>query len=151
MTGLHLAAQHGHLDAVRMLLHYGADPNAREAGDHTYPLHCAAANRHIEIVRALLDAGGDVHGVGDDHALDAIGWATFFHKQGGAPGDDPEVASLLVERGARHHIFSAMSDLAQNAFGGFVKGLARGLVQQRLREAGGFELMDKISVQFLAR
>jgi ankyrin repeat protein/uncharacterized glyoxalase superfamily protein PhnB len=109
-TGLHTAARHGHLVAVRLLLQHGADPNAREAGDNTYPLHWAAAHRHIEVVRALLDAGGDVHGIGDDHELDVIGWATFFHDPGGGkPGDRPEVASLLVERGARHHIFSALS------------------------------------------
>jgi ankyrin repeat protein/uncharacterized glyoxalase superfamily protein PhnB len=108
-TGLHTAAMHGRADAVRLLLQGGADPNAREAGDNTYPLHWAAANRHIEVVRALLDAGGDVHGVGDVHELDAIGWATFFHQPGRAPGDSPEVASLLFERGAHHHIFSAMS------------------------------------------
>jgi ankyrin repeat protein/uncharacterized glyoxalase superfamily protein PhnB len=108
-TGLHSAAQHGHLNLARLLLDRGADPNAREAGDHTYPLHWAAAHRHIDIVRALLDAGGDAHGTGDDHELDAIGWATFFHKPDEAPGDSPQVAALLVERGARHHIFSAMS------------------------------------------
>jgi hypothetical protein len=64
-------------------------------------------------VRALLDAGGDVHGIGDVHELDVIGWATFDP----APGDDPapmdaarrHLVSLLLERGARHHIFSAMS------------------------------------------
>jgi ankyrin repeat protein len=108
-TGLHLAAREGHLDAVRLLLEHGADPSAREAGDNTYPLHWAAAGRHLEVVRALLDAGGDIHGLGDVHELGAIGWATFFHARGGAPGDHLEVASLLVERGARHHIFSAMS------------------------------------------
>lgn len=108
-TGLHKAAQRGNLEAVRLLLEHGADPNAREAGDRTFPLHWAAANRRLDIVRALLDAGGDVHGVGDDHELDAIGWATFFHEPGGEPGDKPEVAAFLVERGARHHIFSAIS------------------------------------------
>jgi cytohesin len=112
-TGSHEAAKRGHAEAVRLLLEHGADPNAREAGDHTYPLHWAAAHGHLETVRALLDAGGDVHGLGDVHELDVIGWATFFH----APGDAPaqmdasrrDLVSLLLERGARHHIFSAMS------------------------------------------
>jgi hypothetical protein len=103
----------GQANAVRLLLEHGADPNAREAGDNTYPLHWAAAHGHLDTVRVLLDAGGDVHVVGDVHQLDVIGWATFFR----APGDDPStidtsrqpVVVLLVERGARHHISSAMS------------------------------------------
>ena len=107
-TGLHVAAQHGHVEAVRLLLAHGADPNAREGGDHTYPLHWAAARRDPEIVRALLDAGGDPHGIGDAHELDAIGWATFFTPQGDQVPKG-EVWPLLVERGARHHIFSAMA------------------------------------------
>ena len=111
-TGLHAAAQCGHVAVVRLLLEHGADPNAREAGDNTYPLHWAAAHEHQDVVRALLDAGGDVHGAGDVHQLDAIGWATFYR----APGDESghmnasrrEVVALLLERGARHHIFSAL-------------------------------------------
>jgi ankyrin repeat protein len=105
-TGLHAAAQPGHMEVVRLLLEYGADPNAREAGDHTYPLHWAAAHGHIEIARALLDADGDVHGIGDDHELDVIGWATVFR----GPGDNwREVVSLLLQRGARHHIYSSIA------------------------------------------
>jgi len=112
-TGLHAAARGGHVSAVRLLLEHGADPNAREAGDNTYALHWAAAHGQVETVRALLDAGGDVHGTGDVHELDVIGWATFYR----APGDDPtemdvsrrDLVALLLERGARHHIFSAMS------------------------------------------
>lgn len=108
-TGLHSAAQGGQLEAVRLLLDHGADPNARESGDNTYPLHWAAAGRYLDVVRALLDAGGDPHGIGDVHGLDAIGWATYYHPHDGQAGDKPEVAALLVERGARHHIFSAIS------------------------------------------
>ncbi len=113
-TGLHSAAQDGQVDAVRLLLAHGADPNAREEGDNTYPLHWAAAGRHLDIVRALLDAGGDVHGFGDVHAFDIIGWAAFYLAPGRSRGDNPGVLALLLERGARHHIFSAMcvGDLA---------------------------------------
>jgi hypothetical protein len=101
-TRLHTAAQAGHLEAVRILLARGADPNAREEGDNTYPLHWAAARKNVDMVRALLDAGGDVNGFGDVHGLDTIGWACVYRE----PGDDPlPVANLLIERGARHHIF----------------------------------------------
>jgi ankyrin repeat protein len=106
-TALHTAARRGQLEIVRLLLEHGADPNAREAGDNTYPLHWAAAARQVEIVRALLDAGGDVHGFGDVHELDVIGWATYFHPEDGEASSD--VVPLLLDRGARHQIFSAMS------------------------------------------
>ncbi len=100
-TGLHLAVRHP--DAVQLLLERGAYPNARDAGDHALPLHGAAGHGPIESVRALLDGGSDVHGYGDVHQLDVIGAATVF---GEARRD---VVALLVSRGARHHIFSAIA------------------------------------------
>src|SRR5262249_53286944 len=72
-TGLHLAVRHP--DAVRLLIEHGADPNARDAGDNATPLHFAAANGILECARLLLDAGADVHGAGDVHKGDVIGWA----------------------------------------------------------------------------
>src|SRR6185503_9794802 len=84
-TGLHEAAKRGQADAARLLLAHGTDPNAREAGDNTYPLHWAAAHASLEIARALLDAGGDANGFGDVHELDIIGWATFFRDPGDVP------------------------------------------------------------------
>jgi ankyrin repeat protein len=112
-TGLHEAAKGGHADVVRLLLAHGADVNAREAGDNTSPLHWAAAGNHHETVRALLDGGADVHGTGDVHELDVIGWAAFYHAPGVDPADiEPsrrDLVALLVQRGARHHIFSALS------------------------------------------
>lgn len=98
-TALHLAYRHP--DIVRLLLAHGADPNAREADDNVTPLHLAAANGVLESVRLLLDAGADVHGSGDLHEGDVIGWAAGSRHQA--------VIDLLLERGAKHHVFSAMA------------------------------------------
>lgn len=100
-TGLHLAAAHAAV--VRALLEHGADPNARDAGDNALPLHFAAGAGCLESVRALLDAGSDVDGHGDAHEAGVIGWAACGHE----PHRD--VVALLVERGARHHVFSAIA------------------------------------------
>jgi hypothetical protein len=115
-TGLHLAVRHP--EALRLLLEYGANPNTRETRDNASPLHFAAAHGPLESIRILLDAGADVHGAGDVHQSGVMGWA--------ARKDNRAAVDLLVERGARHHIFSAM------ALGD------RGLVERRVR--GGTRL-----------
>lgn len=98
-TSLHLAVRHP--EALRLLLAHGADPNARDVGDNALALHFAAAQGMLESVRILLDAGADVHGSGDAHGGDVIGWASRR--------DNADVIALLLARGARHHIFSAMA------------------------------------------
>jgi ankyrin repeat protein len=106
-TLLHAAAFGGHLAALDLLLQRGLDANAREKGDNTYAMHWAAAAGHLEIVRRLADAGGDVVGHGDDHQLEVIGWATCW--DGCDDAAHRAVAELLVGRGARHHMFSAIA------------------------------------------
>ena len=106
-TLLHVAAHAGHLAVVDLLLRRGIDPNVRELGDATYPMHWAAAAGHVDVVRRLADAGGDVIGRGDDHELEVIGWASCWD---GCDDDAHRaVVDLLVSRGARHHIFSAIA------------------------------------------
>ncbi|PYP88459.1 MAG: hypothetical protein DMG65_15245 [Candidatus Angelobacter sp. Gp1-AA117] len=110
-TLLHVAAQHGQLAAVDLLLNRGFDVNAREKGDNTYAMHWAAAAGHLDVVRRLADAGGDIEGHGDDHEMEVIGWASCW--DGGHDAAHRAVVDFLVSRGARHHIFSAIGlDLA---------------------------------------
>ena len=106
-TLLHVAAFAGHLASVDLLLKRGLDVNAREKGDNTYAMHWAAAAGHLDVVRRLADAGGDVVGHGDDHVLEVIGWAATW--DGSDDAAHRAVAEFLVSRGARHHIFSAIS------------------------------------------
>lgn len=105
-TLLHLAAFGGHLSAVDLLLRRGLDVNVREKGDNTYPMHWAAAAGHLDVVRRLAEAGGDVIGHGDDHELEVIGWASSWHDC----DDDVHraIVDLLISRGAKHHVFSAI-------------------------------------------
>ena len=106
-TLLHVAAFAGQFAAVNLLLERGLDVNAREKGDNTYAMHWAAAAGHLDVVRRLADAGGDVVGRGDDHELEVIGWTTCW--DGGDDAAHRAVADLLLSRGARHHIFSAIA------------------------------------------
>ena len=59
-TPLHYAAQHGHLDVMRLLLDSGADVNAHDEsviGD-TVLLH-VASNCSFEVAKVLIDAGAN--------------------------------------------------------------------------------------------
>jgi hypothetical protein len=78
---LAMAAQHGRVDVVRMLLEAGADPNRYSpvgAHSHATPLHQAVAGAHTEVVRVLLAGGArldirDIH-----HGATPADWAEHF-------------------------------------------------------------------------
>jgi len=55
-TGLHIAAMHGHIQMVEILLGQGAEINATDRNGWT-PLHCAAKAGHLEVVKLLCEAG----------------------------------------------------------------------------------------------
>lgn len=105
-TALHAAAAGGHRAVVEQLLRHGASVKACDTGDNATALHFAAGAGHIDAMRALLDAGADVHGYGDLHETEVIGWATAL-----LPAGEPrrDVVNLLLERGAQHHVFSAIA------------------------------------------
>jgi cytohesin len=100
---LHAAAASGDVRTLTSLLRRGVDPNARDGVDRATPLHFAASYGHFDVAERLLDAGADVNAAGDDHDATALGWATTFRHYHEA------VARLLLSRGARHTIFTAIA------------------------------------------
>jgi ankyrin repeat protein len=104
---LFTAVRSGNLLRVRELIDEGVNVNGREPGDNTTAMHWAAAAGHASVVRALAEAGCDVVGSGDDHELEVIGWATCW--DGCDDEAHREVVEVLIEYGARHHIFSAIA------------------------------------------
>ncbi|KAH8177980.1 ankyrin repeats (3 copies) domain-containing protein [Sarocladium implicatum] len=100
---IRLACEHGHVDAVRLLLNEGADLEYRGPSDTPWlipsGLYAAASNGHAVIAQMLLDSGADVD----------WGWRSWPH--GHVEGFQPLVAAvndknvqiveLLLARGAR--------------------------------------------------
>ena len=58
-TPLHEATNRGQTNVVRLLLFYGADPNAKANGFYT-PLHIAASMDNVSCVEELLKHDADI-------------------------------------------------------------------------------------------
>ena len=56
-TPLHFACMYGHIEAVRLLIELGANPEVQAAGLGRTPLRLAETNGYVEIVQILKDAG----------------------------------------------------------------------------------------------
>ena len=61
MTPLHWAAYYGHADVALVLIHSGANVNARDKYVFETPLHVAAKGGHAAVVRVLVASGADVN------------------------------------------------------------------------------------------
>jgi len=128
---LHLAADKGHLDCIKVLIRRGFDIHLRDAYDQATALHWAAQGGHLDVVRQLVEAGGEVDGTGDAHEAGVIGWATCFdHVRA-------EVADYLLARGAKPTIFAGVAldrgDLVRNLATGDKSVLAKRMSRYELR------------------
>jgi ankyrin repeat protein len=124
---IHFAAREGHLEAVRLLLDAGADPDAEFHGDDPVTV---ARDRGHEEVAALLEASraprGRVRPADADHAIHVAAAAGdvaqvsalldaepplvhLIDRSGSTPlhravaASEPEVVALLLDRGADIH------------------------------------------------
>jgi ankyrin repeat protein len=77
---LALAAQHGHVDVVRLLLDAGEDPNRyNPKGNHGHstPLHQAALAGHADVVRLLVERGARLDITDTIYHGRPVGWARY--------------------------------------------------------------------------
>jgi ankyrin repeat protein len=75
---LALAAQHGHVEAVRLLLDAGEDPNRynpKGSHAHSTPLHQAAVAGHDAVVRLLVERGAKLDIEDTVYHGTPLGWA----------------------------------------------------------------------------
>jgi len=77
---LALAAQHGHVAIVRLLLDAGEDPNRlNPKGNHAHstPMHQAALQGHVDVVRTLVEYGARVDIKDTIWDGTPLGWAIY--------------------------------------------------------------------------
>jgi hypothetical protein len=99
---LALAAQHGHVEVVKLLLDAGADPNLyNPEGNHPHstPLHQAALAGHEAVVRLLVERGARLDIEDTIYQGTPLGWAMhagqtgieiYLRDQGAKSGEERE-------------------------------------------------------------
>ena len=117
---IHCAARHseGNAEAIILLVHHGADVNARNAYRVT-PLHMAVRDRSVEGVKILLENGADANAEDRGRGSTPLRRAVANTGRGGAGGkksEAVEIIRLLLERGADpHHVNRNGKNLVDSA------------------------------------
>ena len=84
-AALALAAQHGHVDVVRLLLDRGEDPSRYNPDGfhaHSTPLHQAVWSDHVEVVKLLVARGARLDMRDTVYDGTPLGWALYGKREG---------------------------------------------------------------------
>jgi ankyrin repeat protein len=126
-TALHLAAHFGQLEATRLLLGRGADPNAVSLNDsRVTPLHSAVAAKHRDTAGLLLALGAS------PNSVQRGGW-TPLHAA--ARYGEETIADMLLLRGAdttrKSDDGKTAADIAEENGHAYLARLLRGSASKR--------------------
>lgn len=89
-TPMHIAVEFGHVDIVKILLHYKEEKNSKDKDMRT-PFAIAASNGHIEILNILLKNGADINSK-DKEGNSALHCAAI--------NGYPDIITILLDVGA---------------------------------------------------
>ncbi|MCE5315867.1 MAG: ankyrin repeat domain-containing protein [Parachlamydia sp.] len=116
MTPLHIAAQHGQLDTVQLLLANGAKIDECNS-DNDQPLHLAVRSGHLALAKALVTAGAPVNGKGAEERTPLH--VAAFHGR-------TEIVKFLLTKGADIDAQTSLSDGKKSAL---LEAVRRGHVE----------------------
>ena len=95
------------LEAVKLLLAAGANPNAK-AGDGSTPLHQAVQEQHVAIIRALVAAGAKLDAVNKDNLTPLL---LAEKPKGKDPLDMGDVDAYKPKRDSKEEVIAALREL----------------------------------------
>jgi uncharacterized protein len=96
------------LDAVKVLLAAGANPNAK-APDGSTPLHQAVAARQVPIIRALVEAGASLEAVNKENLTPLLLAEKPEKKPEGGNNNDPD--TYKPTQNTREEVIAALREL----------------------------------------
>jgi ankyrin repeat protein len=96
------------LDAVKLLLSAGADPNAK-GPDGSFPLHQAVQARQVEIIRSLVAAGAKLDAVNKDNLTPLL--LAEKPEPPPPPGNNNDPDTYKPKRDSREEVIAALRDL----------------------------------------
>lgn len=96
MTPLHATSFHGQVEAAKILLDYGANPNHPSSGaKFTFPLHLATTRLHKPVIELLIVEGGADPAVKDYLGQTVLDVAHAISLENDSVAKDPDTNILM--------------------------------------------------------
>ncbi|KAK4113107.1 ankyrin [Canariomyces notabilis] len=133
MSALETAMLRNSIEAIKILLEAGADPNRRSFGSQTTPMEYAALNGRTEAVKCLLAHGAHVPEISSRfHGLTVLEWAALNRR------DIFELFKQNLPVGAGGSLLADLVDAASSgpdAFRAYIEGQPEGVTTHQLERA----------------